>query len=270
VKLLSRGDLLALIDRAAPVVGEMQEDGDPIAGCMLRTDALVLLDQLSMRTTGLSAADLERQQRRRCRPRTVSRKQPQQQQQLTVAQVNSEAVVQQCDVAESSARWAVVHTHPQAERWAAQNLNCHGYTTYLPLVTIRRRDRVIKTLWHAVEAPLFARYLFLRFDSRQSWRPVRYTPGVDHLLKMGDQLSWVADDVISALQASEAARRSPPTDHGGLAPGTACKPVAGAFKGHEAVVVQLLPNGQALILLLVFGHPRQVLIPCAHLDARAG
>ena len=28
-----------------------------------------------------------------------------------------------------------MRTHPQAERWAAQNLNCQGYTTYLPLTT---------------------------------------------------------------------------------------------------------------------------------------
>ena len=59
---LTRGDLLALIDRAAPVVGEVQEDSDPIAPGMLFTDACVLLDQLARRTTGKPVSALVRWQ----------------------------------------------------------------------------------------------------------------------------------------------------------------------------------------------------------------
>ena len=57
-RLLSSGDLLALIDRAAPVVGEVEEPTDPIAPGMLRTDARVLLDQRSQRTAGMQLREL--------------------------------------------------------------------------------------------------------------------------------------------------------------------------------------------------------------------
>jgi hypothetical protein len=57
VRQLTRGDLLALIDRAAPVVGEVQEPSDPIAPGMLCTDALLLLDQLALPITGKSVSE---------------------------------------------------------------------------------------------------------------------------------------------------------------------------------------------------------------------
>jgi hypothetical protein len=63
-RLLSQSDLLALVDRAAPVVGEIQEDADPIAPGMLFTDARVLLDQLAQRTAGMQLRDLVHWQRR--------------------------------------------------------------------------------------------------------------------------------------------------------------------------------------------------------------
>ena len=63
-RLLSQGDLLALVDRAAPVVGEIQEDSDPIAPGMLFTGAHVLLDQLAVRSAGMALIDLVLWQRR--------------------------------------------------------------------------------------------------------------------------------------------------------------------------------------------------------------
>ena len=55
---MSRGDLLALIDRATPIVGVEQQASDPVAGCMLRGDAVELLDQLSLKCTGLDLVRL--------------------------------------------------------------------------------------------------------------------------------------------------------------------------------------------------------------------
>jgi hypothetical protein len=64
VRQLTRGDLLALIDRAAPVVGEVQESSDPIAPGMLCADALMLLNQLALRITGKPVSELVRWQQR--------------------------------------------------------------------------------------------------------------------------------------------------------------------------------------------------------------
>src|SRR5580765_2304489 len=81
-------------------------------------------------------------------------------------------------------RWHVVATHSQAERRATYNLSQQGYETYLPLVTVRRRDAAIRSLLHRVEVPLFAGYAFVRFDAtRDPWRPITNTPGVYSLLR---------------------------------------------------------------------------------------
>jgi hypothetical protein len=52
--------------------------------------------------------------------------------------------------------WAVITTHPQAERWACANLARRGYACFVPTFIARRRDPVLRTLTRLVEVPLFA------------------------------------------------------------------------------------------------------------------
>src|SRR5215469_15530779 len=98
--------------------------------------------------------------------------------------------------------WACVYTHPQAEAWAQTNLQRAGYETLLPLMRVRRRDRVVRSLWHIVERPLFSRYLFVRFDHTEaSWSPIRAAPGVRDILRDRDKVLYAPEAVVSALQA---------------------------------------------------------------------
>jgi hypothetical protein len=69
------------------------------------------------------------------------------------------------------------------------------------------RDRVLPTLTHRVEVPLFSRYVFVNIRTDQRWGPVRSTPGVHQLLLTGEvRPQRVGADVIEALRAGEAAR----------------------------------------------------------------
>jgi transcription antitermination factor NusG len=105
-------------------------------------------------------------------------------------------------------RWAVVYTHPQAERWADSNLTRRGYVTYLPLAAVRVRDRVTPSMLHTVQRPLFSRYLFIRFNHlADSWSPIRDTPGVLDLVRSGPDVHYAPEAAVSVLQAGEAARR---------------------------------------------------------------
>ncbi len=168
-------------------------------------------------------------------------------------------------------RWCCVRTWPQAERWACRNLIHIGYETFLPLVAARRRDRVVRTLWHSVQAPLFAGYLFVRHRPDSSWGPIREAPGVKSLVKAGDQLAYTPDDAVESLRG---------TLHGveqfsGVrlperrlwAPGVPCSPGTGVFAGHPAVVLQVGVD-RVLISLLLFGALREVLIRAADLVER--
>jgi hypothetical protein len=93
-QLLSQGDLLALIDRAAPVVGEIEEPTDPIAPGMLFTDARMLLDQIALRTAGMPVGALVRWQARHGWKRGRRRSAPHERQQLEMAQARSREAVQ--------------------------------------------------------------------------------------------------------------------------------------------------------------------------------
>jgi len=155
----------------------------------------------------------------------------------------------------------VIASHPQAERRAHQHLQEQGYQTYLPLRTVRRRDRVLRTLFHPVDVPLFTGYLFTRFDAlRDPWRPILSTLGVFALIRRPDGMpNPVAEADFQAVQAVEALRRSI-TPPGALwAPGMPCSPVATPFAGHPAVVLEV--DGQtAKIALVMFGELRTVTI----------
>jgi hypothetical protein len=76
------------------------------------------------------------------------------------------------------ARWCVARTAASKEGWAFTNLLLRGHVAYLPLCTVRRRDRLRRSLI-TVRTPLFRNYLFTLHVPGDSWRPIRSAPGVD-------------------------------------------------------------------------------------------
>jgi len=160
-------------------------------------------------------------------------------------------------------RWGVVHTHPQAERWAAQNLQRQGYAAYLPTHTVRIRDRTIPTLTRPVERPLFTSYLFVAVPLTL-WGPIRHTLGVKRLLMSGDRPSIVATALLDVLRAAEGVRRAPGAS---WAPGSVLEVSRGSFSGHRGTLLRLLTKDRAVVMLLLFGELRQVEVPIADLVA---
>jgi len=164
-------------------------------------------------------------------------------------------------------RWHVVATHSQAERRATYNLSQQGYETYLPLVTVRRRDAAIRSLLHRVEVPLFAGYVFVRFDAlRDPWRPITNTPGVYALLRSSSTgiPEPVRAGAVEALQAGNEARRSIPPPGALWAPGAVLEVSGGIFRGHRVALVRV-EKDRAAVLLMMLGVLRQVDIDLCHL-----
>jgi transcriptional antiterminator RfaH len=104
---------------------------------------------------------------------------------------------------ETSGRWYVVQTQPNAETKAVAHLQRQGFETYLPRFLKRRRHaRRIEI----VKAPLFPRYLFLRIDLHsQRWRCIQSTVGVSRLVCSGEEPGAVSDNVVAGLRAREGA-----------------------------------------------------------------
>ena len=94
--------------------------------------------------------------------------------------------------------WAVVLTHPQAERRALAHLERQGFVCYAPRtrnIKIRNGSRV------QVEAWLFPRYLFIWIADR--WHSVLSTLGVSTLLRNGDTPAKLPSIWIETMQAQE-------------------------------------------------------------------
>jgi len=165
-------------------------------------------------------------------------------------------------------RWHVFATYPQAERRATAHLVQQGYEAWLPLVTVARRDRVIRSMLHRIEVPLFPSYGFVRFDaSTTEWWPIRNTPGVFHLFTIAHVPHPVPHGVVEALQATQDARRSVDASRTSWPPGTACSVSVGPFRGHDAVVIGTR-DGRTLVGVMCFGAMREVSVSSDCLMAR--
>ena len=162
--------------------------------------------------------------------------------------------------------WAVAQTHPQAERWATASLIRRGYRAYLPMVTVSRRDRVLPTLVHRTERPLFTSYLFVSLDAAEQWSPIRYIEGIRDLLMSGSHPHRLATGVFEAIQAGGAVRRTPAPETS-LPPGAACTVSGGPFGGQEAVVIAVT-GSSARIALPILGGIHELVLPVERLTAR--
>lgn len=160
--------------------------------------------------------------------------------------------------------WAVVHTHPQAERFADRSLQQRGYRTYLPLVTVQRRDHVLPTFRHTVQIPAFPRYLFVVIGSH--WVPVRYTPGVHQLLMADGKPGIVPEAAVSALRAAEAQAATQQRADAQLAPGAPVAVARGPFAGAQAVVLSV--GHLVRVALVMFGELRELSIQPGFLRLR--
>lgn len=161
--------------------------------------------------------------------------------------------------------WACVYTHPQAERWADSQLRLRGYQTWLPLVTVTRRDRVVRSMRHRVEVPAFPRYLFVRFDAASaSWSPIRATPGVSDLVRCGANVAYASPDALEACQTALEAR---PHQDGKMTVGTAVACSQGPLRGCQAVVTAIHGN-RASVAVMMLGHLREVAVSLDNLTSR--
>ena len=96
-----------------------------------------------------------------------------------------------------SLEWFALRVRPRTERVVAQALASKGYEDFLPLHTERRRwsDRV-----KVVEVPLFAGYVFCRFDV-QARLPILTIPGVIQVVSVAKVPQPIPDEEMASLRA---------------------------------------------------------------------
>jgi len=94
--------------------------------------------------------------------------------------------------------WYVVRTKPRAEALAAANLRVKRVEVFLPRLASRFARGAADD---AAAEPLFPGYLFARLALARQYHLAAWTPGVAHLLCLGEGLPAAIDDsVVDSLR----------------------------------------------------------------------
>lgn len=154
-------------------------------------------------------------------------------------------------------RWYVVRTQPHREARAAFHLGNQGYQVFLPrFLKSRRHTRKFET----VLAPLFPRYLFVVLDlTRDRWRSVNGTPGVEHLLMRGGEPEPVPRGLVEGfvrLAEAEGAIHIGKSLH----QGKVIRVTAGPFAELLGQIEHLDDRGRVRVLLGIMGGSVPVLL----------
>ena len=139
-------------------------------------------------------------------------------------------------------QWIVVRSKPRSEKVAYKEIVNKNIEAYLPLLKERRKWSDRKK-W--VEFPLFSSYLFARIDIKDSIF-VLQTQGVNTIIKFGEKIAIVQDDVIKAMRlAIEGGYQLEPTEY--FVEGNLVEVIAGPMKGVSGIVARLKGQNRLII-----------------------
>lgn len=150
----------------------------------------------------------------------------------------------------SDAAWYLVHTRPQQERIALENIERQGYGAFLPLMSSCKR-RYGGRLVTAIE-PMFPRYLFVRLNTTtDNWRPIHSTLGVSRLVRFGVEPARVPDRLVGLLREEADGFGICNVPRAVPKSGDRVRIAVGPLEGFEGIV-QARSGKERVILLLDF------------------
>ncbi len=159
--------------------------------------------------------------------------------------------------------WLLVHTKPKQESAVVQALAGREIAAYCP--------RILEPRWHARAprgpVPLFPSYIFARCVAKERFAAVRYCPGASGIVRFGDALAAVEDDVVASLKAREGERGYVVISEARRAPakGSRVRVVRGPLRGIEGIVTKYLPaKDRVRVLLTMVAGVRNVEVDARH------
>ena len=155
--------------------------------------------------------------------------------------------------------WFCLRAEPKREHLAAlalgRQFGIHCFSPRLRFRKLTQRGPV----WF-VEA-MFPGYLFAKFVYSTQRRAVESSHGIRGILRFGDRLAILQEEIVAALQ-SKAGSEEVLTIDSSLKIGQPVHIVEGPFQGLEVVVTQLLPANERIRVLLEFlGRSLEMEVP---------
>jgi transcriptional antiterminator RfaH len=102
-----------------------------------------------------------------------------------------------------------------------------------------------------VTESLFPNYLFARFDLKTSLSKVNYAPGVSGVVHFGSKWPKVPDAAIEEIRAT-LGKDDVHLISNDLAPGDPVQIAGGMFHGLKAIITQVMPGKQRVVVLMEF------------------
>jgi transcriptional antiterminator RfaH len=96
--------------------------------------------------------------------------------------------------------WYAIHTKPNQENRASDNLRAWGVETFAPRLRKPHFNQSVAGTIHSVE-PLFRGYIFARFSAERMMHKVRLTRGVHSVVSCGAEPTRIDDEIISLIQS---------------------------------------------------------------------
>ena len=145
--------------------------------------------------------------------------------------------------------WFCLRAEPKREHLAATALRRRFRIECLsPRLRFRKLTRR-GPVWF-VEA-MFPGYLFAKFVYSTQHRAVESSHGIRGIVRFGDRLATLQDEIVAALQ-SKAGSDEVVTIDSSLKIGQPVHIVEGPFRGLEVVITQVLPAKERIRVLLDF------------------
>lgn len=149
----------------------------------------------------------------------------------------------------------MVHTDASAEEKAWRNLRQQQFEAYLP--RYRKRRRHARRVEEVIR-PLFPRYLFVRLNDEQPWRPINGTLGVRYIVCRGDRPARLPDDIVNEIKAREDEDGLVRLEPSRFARGAKVRLLAGPFADHVGLFEEMLDQDRVILLLDLLGRPVRV------------
>jgi len=161
---------------------------------------------------------------------------------------NSTCVDAEC-LSDSRVAWFCLRSRPKQEHIAAGHLRqFEDVEVFNPRIRFTRSTRQGPAV---VTESMFPNYLFAKFDWTTSLAKVRYARGITEVVHFGDKYPTIPADMIEELRdlVGDEEMRVIPND---LEAGQVISVSGGLFHGLEAVITQVMPARQRVVVLMDF------------------
>ena len=98
--------------------------------------------------------------------------------------------------------WHLIHTHPRQETRAETNLRSLNIETYVPMYKKVRFNQITGKSACEYRA-LFPRYVFARFKINDMYHKVRFTRGVQDLVRFDARPAIVDEEIIDLIRSRQ-------------------------------------------------------------------